>query len=248
MKKATFSTLLFCFALPASAASQYLDLHALEFQRSRMDQGIETIDSFSDKTSVRIIEPQDKVSRRVRLSVIVYNHGDEPFNFGPENIQATIGPRNEAVAVVPYERLLKEEKNRAGWRAAFAAMGAAGNNMAAANAGTSYGTFNAYSRQGYVGGGNWQSYNSGQAYAAQSLANAQNRQLFDSLTASNLAGLQALGANLRTTTIDPQDFYGGQVTLELPKSARKAKNTLDLTLIVNVGPEVHVFEAGLVSR
>src|SRR3569623_2403775 len=89
------------------------------------------------------------------------------FNVGPENVTVETA-QGEAVPGISYERLVKEEKHRQMWLAIAAGLAAAGNSVAAATAGYSSGSFNAYGSGGWVQG-NYSSYNAGQAYAAQAI-------------------------------------------------------------------------------
>lgn len=239
----------------AQAKALYLDLTvAGEHQRSRMDAGVEAIDSSVEHSSVRIHEDENKVSKRGQFSISVFNASNAPSNFGTENITIAFGD-GAPVAVISYDRLLKEEKNRQMWAAIAAGMSAAGNNMSAAQAGYSsgyasysgstygrYGTYNSYGSASYSG------YNGAAAYAAQANANAQNEAMFDRLAASNAANREALKANLRTTTIDPGTGFGGMVTFELPSKARKLKDPVPVHIIVEFAGDKHEFSGQLVRK
>lgn len=242
-------------ALPVGAKALYLDLvPAGENQMSRMTSGVEAIDSAQQNSNVRVFEDEGKVKKRGRFAVSVFNASNVPINFGTENISIVFGD-GEPVPVVTYERLLKEEKNRQMWAAIAVGLSAAGNSLAASQAGyssgtatysgTTYGSYGSYNSFGSV---SYSGYNGSAAYAAQANANMQNQALFDRLAASNAANLQALKDNLRTTTVDPGNGFGGMVTFELPKAARKLKAPVVVRIIVDLGNDRHEFQGHLVQR
>lgn len=233
-------------AVPAFAAKQYFDLQANEGQRSHFEQGIEAIDSDLPHSSARLFEPEEQAKKRVALRLECFNAGDVPFNIGPENVTVETA-QGEAVAVIPYERLVKEEKHRQFWMAFAAGLAAAGNSISAANAGYSSGSFSAYGNRGWVNG-TYSNYNGGQAYLAQSVANSQNAAMFDRLGATDAERMQALSVNMRTTTVDPGHGFGGQIILELPSDVRKSKAPADLIVHVHLGADVHSFHARIVRR
>lgn len=227
------------------SAKAVLDLRAAEGQQSRMENGVEAINSDMPHSSVRIFEVEEKVGKRGTIQIVVLNASDQPTNLGSENVDMR-SDSGTAIETISYERLVKEEKHRQMWAAIGAAMGAAANNINAANAGNTYGTVNTYG-SGYSSQSTFTAYNPGQTYAAQSLANAQNQQTFDRLGATSAAAMEALKANLRTTTIDPGRSFGGQVMYELPKDLRSAKGDVPLLIRVKVAGDEHVFHGVLVN-
>jgi hypothetical protein len=62
------------------------------------------------KSAVKIIPSEDKFGKRGTLTIAVMNLNTEPANVGSESISITLGDGTN-VAVVPYEKLLKEKKN-----------------------------------------------------------------------------------------------------------------------------------------
>lgn len=239
----------------ANAKGRYLDIAPQgENQRSRMDAGVEAIDSNLEHSSVRILESEDKIGKRGKFSIVVFNASDAPANLGSENISIVLAD-GTSVAVITYERLLKEEKNRQMWARIAAGLSAASNNMAASEAGYSSGTATysgtSFGRFGTVnshGTATVSGYDSGTAYAAQANANAQNQQMFDRLSATNAANLEALKANLRTTTVDPGAAFGGLATFELPTVARRSKVPVRLTVTIDFAGDRHQFSAEVVQR
>lgn len=239
----------------AFAKSKRLDIISLgDAQHSRMDAGVEAVDSNLEHGSVRILENEEKIGKRGQFSVLVFNASQSPANFGSENVSISV-KGGDVAQVIPYERLLKEEKNRQMWAAIATGLSAASNNMAASQAGYSSGfasySGSSYGRYGTVnsfGTATYSGYNGAAAYAAQSDANAQNQQMFDRLATSNAAGMEALRANLRTTTVDPGASYGGLITFELPKSARSSKKPVELIITVEFSGDQHVFSGAIAAN
>jgi hypothetical protein len=60
--------------------------------------------------------------------------------------------------------------------------------------------------------------------------------------------MKALKAYMRTTTVDPQQIFGGSVIFELPKAARDAKTDVPMTFVVAINGEGHKFNAVLKRR
>jgi len=231
----------------ANAAKQYLDLRAAPEQESRMNAGVETVTSHLPQSKARITEPEERADKRVAVEVAVLNQSEQRFNFGPEDISVETAD-GQPVTVVAYDRLLREEKKRQGSRKLGAVLRAMGNSLAAADAGYSHGSFSAYGSGGAWAHGTYSSYDEGQAYAAQVLATHENRAIHREVQERNAIAMDALGVNLRTTTIDPGKAFGGQVVFELPPTLRKSKAPVDLVIRVNAGGETHAFHAQLVKR
>jgi hypothetical protein len=64
----------------------------------------------------------------------------------------------------------------------------------------------------------------------------------------NAASMEALKAYMRTTTVDPQQMFGGSVTFELPKEARDSKTDVPVTFVVTINGEEHRFDTLLKRR
>jgi hypothetical protein len=138
-------------------------------------------------------------------------------------------------------------------------LAAAGNNMNAAQAGyysgtvtynaSTFGTFGAtpYNSSTF-GTATVSGYNAGQAAAARSVANEQNQANFARMAEQNAANMEALKAYMRTTTVDPQQMFGGSVTFELPKSVHQGSGDLPMTFVVAINGEEHKFNALLRRR
>jgi hypothetical protein len=247
---------LLTLSAPAMAAKFDLALQPLPGQNPRMMAGIQSVDNHSGGSSVRLVPHEGAIKKRGTLQLMVLNRGQKPFDVGPENVTAKMAD-GTPVEIIPYERLLKEEKNRKTWRSIAAGLSAMNNSMSANHAGFVSGTA-AYSgstsgRIGGIGGTPFSSttfgtatvsgYDEARANAARGVAEQQNNQTFANLSRENAAGRAAVQTNARTTTVDPEAVFNGQVVFELPKSTQSAKTDQTLTFIVNVGGEEHRFDA-----
>jgi hypothetical protein len=238
---------------PAFAAKFTMQLTAGPQQVSRMQSGVAAVDDSSPASSVRLIQAEEDISKRGAIQVLVMNQGPAPFTFGPENISATLAD-GTAVPIITYEQLVHEEKRRETWAAIAAGLSAAGRSMSAANSGyysgfgtynsTTFGTFGSTPYSGTTTGSVMVSgYNAGAAQAAQSAANIENQQMFAQMAESNASRMGALKAYMRTTTVDPQQMFGGTVQFELPKQARSSKDDVPVTFGVTINGEQHRFDA-----
>lgn len=169
---------------PASAAKFTMQLNAGSEQVSRMESGIAAVDNSTPGSSVRLIQAEGNLKKRGLIQLLVMNHGDTPFNFGPENVTAKLAD-GTPVAIITYEQLVREEKRRQTWAAVAAGLAAASNSMAAANSGyyhgtgtysgSTFGTFGSTPYQSSTfGTATVSGYDYGQAQVAQSIANQQN--------------------------------------------------------------------------
>ncbi len=231
------------FATSAQAAKYQVDFIAGPEQRSRLNQGTETIDSVNPPTVVRVVEPDGWSKTRASVVVIAYNGSEEPFNFGPENVKIVL-PDGTRVGMAPFERLVDEERGRKRGRAFALMLGAIGRGMQASDAGQYNGTV--YSNSGrpiatFSGTDN------GARAQAQAYANAETRANAEALRQRNAEGTAALGDVLQTTTIDPRKLWGGRVLFALPKSWRR-NGTYPVTFEVTAGGMVHSFRANLTRR
>lgn len=240
---------------PALAARFTMQLNPGPQQISRMQSGVAAVDDSTPSSSVRLIQAEGDLKKRGAIRVLVMNQGDKPFNFGPENITAKLAD-GTPVAIITYEQLVKEEKRRETWRAIAVGLAAASNNMNASRAGyysgtatysgSTSGTFGTMPyNSSTFGTATVSGYNGGQAAAAQSVANEQNEANFARMAQENAANMEALKAYMRTTTVDPQQMFGGSVTFELPKLIRQSAGEVSIEFVVTTGREQHTFKAAL---
>lgn len=258
MKRALLALALALAALPlnaAEAAKYAMLVTPTGNQSMRMQNGAASIDSYAEGSSVRFVRTETPIKKRASIQILVMNHGEQPFNVGPENVRAQLAD-GTPVAIITYDQLVREEKRRRTWRAIGAGLAAAGNAMSASNAGYTSGTVSyrgsSYGSVGTTpyhsttyGTATYSGYDQGRAQAAQAVAQEQNRQMFAGLAARNAQSMAALGENMRTTTVDPGQLFGGSVMFELPRNARSGKADVPVTFIVSAGSEEHRFEVTL---
>ncbi len=243
---------------PALAAKFTMQLNASAEQTSRMESGVAAVDDTTPTSSVRLVQAEGDLKKRGSVGIVVMNQGGKPFNFGPENVTAKLAD-GTSIAIITYEQLAHEERRRETWAAIGAGLAAAGNSMSAANSGyyngtgtysgSTYGSFGSTPYQSNsFGTVSVSGYNAGQAQIAQSLANQQNQATFARMAEDNAASMKSLKAYMRTTTVDPQQMFGGSVIFELPKAARDAKTDVPVTFVVAINGEDHTFNAVLKRR
>jgi len=74
---------------PALAARFALQLSPAPRQ-TRVVGGLVSIDDTARGSSVRLVEARDGIGERGSLRLLVMNHGDRPFEFGPDNVTARL--------------------------------------------------------------------------------------------------------------------------------------------------------------
>lgn len=174
--------------------------------------------------------------------VAVYNAGAEPVLLSTSNITVEQLVGGEAVTglkVMSYTDLVQEERSRQVLAAVAAGAAAAGNSMAAQNAGY----YNSRSTV-YGPGGSATVYTSGYsptaAAIAQSNASAQNAAMFANVAERGQQNLNALEQQvLKDNTVMPGQWVGGQVYIAPPAKTEGGK---DYRLIVVFGGDVHQVE------
>jgi hypothetical protein len=91
-------------------------------------------------------------------------------------------------------------------------------------------------------------YDYGRAQAAQSAANARSQATFARMAEQNATRMDALKAYMRTTTVDPQQMFGGTVMFELPKSVHQDNGDVPISFLVDINGEQHTFDVVLRRR
>lgn len=232
--------------LQGCATTLKLDPVASEEQKEIFQGGTETL--ISAKESLVAIRPSTNSYQSVQrpsLVVSVTNGTDEPYNFGPENISASIN--GQSVKVFTYDELVAEVKRQQAWAAVAAALNGAAQSMNAANAGYTYnsGTYNSsYYGSGYSGYGygsySGYTYNAAAVQQAQAAANAQTQANMAAIKTQTDEALNQLASTmLRKETVFPQKTFGGYITLDklpVPDSPN------EVIINIAVGAEVHQFK------
>lgn len=193
---------------------------------TRYRNGNLSVESRLEQSAVQVF-PLGLENNRLTFGVAVINLGSTPSEFGIENIRATVADQD--IMVLTAERLRQQAERRAGWAAALT--GLAGGLSAAAAASqtdtysaTTYtprGTYRTIIQRPSVGG---QIAAAGiTAGTAYSIANIQN-QLDQTLA--------MLGDEIvQTTTIDPEDSYGGRFVLAtMPRGHTRWPQQVTITI------------------
>jgi hypothetical protein len=228
----------------ANAKQFVMSLQGQPSQKSWVDKGDETIDTFGQKTAVRFFEVSGLLKKRGQVMVFAANGGDTSFTFAPQNVSAQLED-GTTVPVIPYAQLLVEADKARKKRAFAAAMGVFGNSLSAASAGNTYGSFNgtAYGAGGTVNAhGTYSGYDATAAAISQQNAQRQNQQLIANKEAQNAAAQRELGYVYQISTVEP-GIKGGLITIELPKKLRSSKVPVPVIFTVVAGTETHEIHA-----
>lgn len=241
--------------MPAYAENYTLAVAPSAAQTIRYDRGIASIDSVQEHSVVRFVNVAGNDKKTVSFVIGVVNAGDQPLNFGPENV--TIRPAGmKTIALTTYEQAIEAGRKKQKKEKFWAGVAAFGRGLSAADAGNTYssgsysGTASGYVENSHVtaqtsGIYSGTQYNSGSALAAQRNArdmNAQDRAALEQRWASRSA---TTGNLLRTTTVDPGAMYGGIAIFPISKELNSTRAPVQVTIEVDVGGEKHTFLARL---
>lgn len=211
-------------ALAASLASQAsaADLILYPVQAGsetiRYRTGIPTLNLETPTGSVTVT-PLPLDHNHATFGVAIYNKGDNSINFGIENVTASIG--GQAIPVLGREELQKRAKSRAAWSMVGLALLSG---VAAAAASTAHTTDHAYGNVRTPHG----TYFWSSSYRDNSIGAAASAATIAAGTAG-IIGIQnrleyTLGTLatdiLQTTTVDPDNSYGGVVVIEKPDGGK----------------------------
>jgi hypothetical protein len=194
----------------------------------RYRTGIPTLNIEGPTGSVTVT-PLPLDHNHATFGVAVYNKGDNSTNFGIENVSATIG--GQLIQILSREELQKRAKSRAAWTAiGLAAL----TGFAAAAASTAHTTSNSY--------GNFRTPHGTYFWSSSYRDNTLGVLGASAVVGAGTAGivgiqnrleytLGTLAANVvQTTTVDPDNSYGGEVVIEKPANG---KLPYDVTLTVH---------------
>ena len=199
----------------AQAKPVQLAIQPVEGQATSMTHGVQIVVSHTPQTEVRMMTSEPSETGRFSLAFMFVNRSAAAINIGPEVITAT------TVSLVSYDQLLEEQRRREGRKKFGHFLYTLGNAMSAANAGNSYSSYN-YS--GFTSGGGYYSgvgtvsvYNPYAAQRAQEWAYAANEAHSERMYQSFSIDRNAIGANLRTTTLMPWQQIQTVLTFNVPK-------------------------------
>lgn len=234
---------LMAWAQPAFCSPVAFTIQPAPPQTATMDHGTQIVWSDLATSTVLMSTPQPTEDNRVKITFLFVNKGLSPVNIGPENVSGS------PISLVTYDQLMAEQRADEKRDAFIAALGALGNSLhASATGGRQYGT---QSYSGYVdcgigcnaayrGSGSTQSYNPYLAQQAQRQATAQNQAAFAELRNEGALNRASISANLRTTTVLPNQSLGGMLTFSIPRTIRRSKTASPFILKIRIGQDVHV--------
>lgn len=196
------------------------------------------------KNSLVLVRPaarEFQAGARPVFVVGIYNMTRAPLEFRVADVQATqvIEQQSFGLAVVTYEELVREERNRQIANAILVGVAVAGNSYYASQAGY----YNSNSTVTTPRGNTYQvattGYSPTAAAIAQSNAAIQNEAMISSTLEYGQRNLAALERGvIKDNTLLPGEWYGGQLHLQAPATPKSgAAKTYSLTL--NVGSDRH---------
>jgi hypothetical protein len=218
MKRVTVAVLAASMSCQALAAPMVLYPVQTGAETHRYLKGVPTL-SLETPTGAVQVTPLPFERGHVAVAIAVYNKGDQPFNFGIENISASFG--GKPITVLSSAELQRRAKNRAMWsQIGVALLAGAAAYGASQSFGTSTGSGFVNTPRGIY---SWTStyrdntaaiLGTAAATAAGTAAivGIQNRLDF---TLANLAD-----QIIQTTTVDPDSSYGGRVIIEKDPKAK----------------------------
>jgi hypothetical protein len=215
----TLTALLAGVALSGQALAADLILYPVQTgpETIRYRTGIPTLNIETASGAVTVT-PLPLDHNHATFGVAVYNKGDNSVNFGIENITASIG--GKPIPVLSREELQKRAKSRATWSAIGLAVLSG---VAAAAASTAHTTSHSYGNVRTPHG----TYFWSSSYRDNSLGAIGAGAAIGAGTAG-IIGIQnrleyTLGTLatdiIQTTTVDPDNSYGGELVIEKPAGA-----------------------------
>jgi hypothetical protein len=218
MKRVSVAVLAASLSCQALAAPMVLYPVQTGAETQRYLKGVPTL-SLETPTGAVQVTPLPFDRGHVSVAIAVYNKGDQPFNFGIENISASFG--GKPIIVLSSAELQRRAKNRAMWsQIGVALLAGAAAYGASQSFGTSTGSGFVNTPRGIY---SWTStyrdntaaiLGTAAATAAGTAAivGIQNRLDF---TLASLAD-----QIIQTTTVDPDSSYGGRVIIEKDPKAK----------------------------
>jgi hypothetical protein len=219
-------------------------------QQSMMRDGRAAISS-RQKNSLVLVSPagrQIKSGSRPVYVVAIYNLSKSPIDFRMSDVEViqVVNGQPYQIAVLPYETLIQEEKNRQVVAAILTGVGAAANSYSASQAG--HGTFSAtsYGSRGGTVTTSGSYYDPTANVIAQGNAAAQNDAMISATLAQGQANLATLERSvIKDNTLMPGEWYGGQLHLAPPKDSSNDASK-SYTISVVVGSDKHVIDVAQV--
>jgi hypothetical protein len=197
------------------------------------------------KNSLVLVRPavrQFNAGARPVFVVGIYNMTRAPLEFRVANVQAAqlIEQQYVGLGVIPYEELVREERNRQIASAILVGAAAVGNAYSASQAGYYRTNSTVTTPRGNTYQVNTTGYSPTAAAIAQSNAAVQNEAMISSTIENGQRNLAALEAGvMKDNTLLPGEWYGGQLHLQPPANSGAAKS---YSIALNVGGDSHQIE------
>lgn len=206
------------------------------------DHGVATVASDKENSTVKVTPIGFTQRGRIRLAVAVLNKSNRPANLGYENVELTDELGN------PLHKLDRNELVR------IAKQQAAMAQFAVALSGAAQAYSNAYASQsttyGYVGNTSFSAttYNPALNSALNERTGAQTGAALTNINLGLNNVIASLnGSILQTTTVQPNQFFGGEMIIDKPPP--KDSNALQKILVhVNFAGDQHEFHFDLAAH
>ena len=220
-------------AVSACATSYTVAPRASADQEIRYLQGQATTYSDMDHGAVQVTPLGVNEQGRLVFGVAAFNETDKASNFGIENIVA--GANGAPLRIFTHAEMERQAKNAATAALVLAVVAGAASAYAAQQNATSTSTYST-PRGTYT----YRHYNPLAAQVGVSLAAAGTAATTAGIASTLDATLEGLSATvLQTTTVDPDEAFGGQVTTD--RVAVPSAGSLDAMLSVSWNGDMHVF-------
>lgn len=202
-------------------------------QEIRYLQGQATTYSDLEHGAVQVTPLGVNAQGRLVFGVAAFNETDKPSNFGIENVVA--GADGAPLRIFTHAEMERQAKNAATAALVLAVVAGAASAYAAQQNATTTSTYTT-PRGTY----SYRHYNPLAAQLGTSIAVAGTAATTAGIASTLDATLTGLSATvLQTTTIDPDEAFGGQVTTD--RVAIPSQGSLDAMLSVSWNGDMHVF-------
>jgi hypothetical protein len=221
--------------------TESVQFQAAAGQQAMMRDGQPAIVS-TKKTSIVMVRPASRgfqIGGRPVYVLAIYNRTGAPQDFRVSQVRVTqrVNGEDAALKVITYEELVQEERTRQTFRAIGAGLAAAGNSVAASNAGYYRANSTVYTPRGAYNV-TTTGYSPTAAAIAQSNANAQNADMINATIEQGRANMALLERDvLKDNTLLPGEWYGGQLHIQ-PLISEEGKQK-SYSISVDVGGERH---------
>jgi len=240
MRTALGVVLLCAAAVAGCVTTEMVEFKPRNDQQAITRDGVPALVS-TKKNSIIIARPaarQFQIGGRPVFVLAIYNRSGVPEDFRVSNVRVmqNLNGNDAQLKVITYEELVSEEKTRQTLAAIGVGLAAAGNSMAAAQAGYYHSNSTVFTPRGTFQV-QTTGYNPAAATIAQSNATAQNAELISATIERGQANMTTLErAVIKDNTLMPGEWYGGQLHIA-PLASQDGPKIY--TISVSVGPDRH---------